>query len=75
MQYPSQLSRGPVSVIVIPLSSSFSMHPRRKNCYRTSCRSPVTVKPARVHTIPPPATCKDHAGACSRSIKFIVSGL
>ena len=49
--YPSKPSMSSMSMIVGPLPSSCSMHPRRKNCYRTSCRSPVTVKPARVHTI------------------------
>ena len=52
---------------------TFSMHPRRKNCYRTSYRNHVAVQPTRVYTIQSPATCNDNAGTCSRIISFIVS--
>ena len=73
--YPSQLSKSSVSAIVRPLSSSCSMHPRRKNCYRTSCRSPVAVKPTRVYTIQSPEACNNNAGTCSWVTSFTVSNL
>ena len=56
MQYPSQLSKGPVSVIVMPLSSLVSMHPRRRNDYRMSYRNPVAVDPAGAHAMKIPET-------------------
>lgn len=74
MQYLSKPSEGPAIMIVMPPSSPFSMHPRRKNCYRTSYRNPVAVQPARMYTIKTPA--EHRAGTCttrSQVTSFVIS--
>ena len=65
MHYLSKPSEGPVIVTMVHRIHSFSMHPRRRNGYRTSYRNPVAVHPARVYTLKSPTTCNNRAGTCS----------
>jgi len=75
MHYLLKPSKGPAIVTVMPPSPPFQhASEEEKNCYRTSCRNPVAVHPARVYTIKTPATHR--AGTCtirSQVISFVIS--